>query len=47
MLIMVSIFQRGNTPLHAAVSSNQTDCIRVLKYYHADVYVENKACYME
>ncbi|XP_019864481.1 PREDICTED: 26S proteasome non-ATPase regulatory subunit 2-like [Amphimedon queenslandica] len=34
--------KNGNSPLHAAVSNNQTEVIRVLRYHHADVYAENE-----
>lgn len=33
-------------PLHAAVSNNQTEVIRILRFYHADVYAENKVTVM-
>ena len=36
------ILQAGSTPLHVAALRHHSEVIKVLRYYHADVYTQNK-----
>ena len=39
--------QVGSTPLHVASLRHHPETIKVLRFYHADVYAENKVNYYD